>query len=833
MKKQFFSGLLCVCAFVAAAVPPDFRPKFDKTPYKGTFWTQVNPWWLPSKQSENDSGGPNYARHEYPRDSQWGKAQQVSYPYGNLNWQVELNVPHIGYANTFKRMLTEQKEMNTGTKFSIFLTYSTSDYDKALELTVKMLGGLRDELKNHPAVFRIHGAPVISVYTPNRFTPEQWGRLIPAVEKKCGKFIWLFNTCRNTKDDADAKNGPVWVRSLLPYFDGVSQYGNYSVTSQQAHYKWLSEVMKEYPHKIMELSCQNAYASHFCFGGVATKLSKKWRASFDDALSHCPDSIVLTNFFDHYENSLVLPCYEREDFMLRYAQKRITDWRGGKFTGEKTPELVLTNYTGIMLGNRPLDFEVIGFPIDSPHKKVILMLDLCDSSGKVLHKFPAKQIDLSDLSVTEYTIPSEKFAGERGVVPRLRYLWLNREFKMNYNPMTLISPSMTINMMFWARSTKNSLQCRIVNPNWELGNTKAGGTFLWRNDGLTTLKTEVASLYGYNPRQLRFKWRLMRNGLEYYSHQETGVHMNFFRIITLPSPGGALNWYYLEAVNSNGYRYQTLPIWVTNNRRKGFVSVPILCADDRIKDFRIEAAAVPYFYYPCAENTGSIILDYSGYMHNGRSLVNNGGGFGGGHLGYMGYYHYHNGAVAPHGKQVIFDRDEKGKGMLRFTGKECAMFQGGTAFVGASTYELSVQPQQIGERAGLIGTANNQINLSIEEDGRVCLERGTEIESEGGWRNPRRYSHKVFSKEKLEAGRWYRIAAVYDLKKIFLYINGELQGEAEIPPSRGHGAINHLTVGSLCGWLWSPKNHFKGNIREIRFYGRNLKPEEFLKQNKS
>ena len=84
MKKTFIFLLLttCIASFSAA---PDHRPKFDKTPYKGTVWTQVNPWWFPAKARVDDSGGPNYARKKHLSAEQWGSAAADSYKYGRLN----------------------------------------------------------------------------------------------------------------------------------------------------------------------------------------------------------------------------------------------------------------------------------------------------------------------------------------------------------------------------------------------------------------------------------------------------------------------------------------------------------------------------------------------------------------------------------------------------------------------------------------------------------------------------------------------------------------------------------------------------------------------------
>ena len=811
MKNILIFILFAVCCSGFSSAP-DYRPKFDKSPYKGTVWTQVNPWWFPAKGRVDDSGGPNYARKKHYAAEQWGSAAADSYKYGRLNWQVELHVPAPGFANLMKEMMKQAQKLKVDTKFSIFLVYyakGPKNLQKEIDATVRQLDMLKEEFKSSPSIFRVNGAPVISVYTPGYFKPEEWGKVIPAVEKKCGKFIWLLNTCRSPLADSDPVKGAAWVKRYIPYFDGVSQYGNYSSTSQQIHDKWLSELMhKEYPHKILELSCQNTYSNHFHFGGTPTKLSLKWRKSFDSVMAAKPDSIVMTNFFDHYENSMILPCYEREDFLLRYAEKRIADWRSESFRKEKTPELVVTNYASIQIGCQKLDFEVIGFPIESEHKKVTLTLDICNTAGKILHTFPEKEMDLTNLSVAEFSVPSEDFSKERGIVPRLRYKWNGKDYKMNYNPMTLISPSIRSYWMFWARSTKNALICNIAKEEWYLNETKAGGTALWQDDGIATFTAFVKPVRGKTARHGGGAVRIMRNGLEHYRTRNKQGDMNLTRSILIPSPADALNWYHMELENSAGNRYQTLPIWVTNNRRQGYVKMPIL-ANKIIKEVEVEKAAVPYFYYPCNRDDGALLVDRAGYMHNGRM---NGSGYGGGHLGYTGYYHYHNGAVAPM-RNPVFARDKDGKGYLKYQGKEYILVMGGTAFPGAFTYEISIRPSRIGTKMGVLGTFYNQINVQVEPDGRLKAFRN---------------GANIYSKTKLQAGEWYKIAVVYDLKKLKLYLNGKLEAQASAIPISYHGAMNHMSIGSLFRTLFKTCDYFYGDIREIRLYGRNLPESEFL-----
>ena len=89
---------------------------------------------------------------------------------------------------------------------------------------------------------------------------------------------------------------------------------------------------------------------------------------------------------------------------------------------------------------------------------------------------------------------------------------------------------------------------------------------------------------------------------------------------------------------------------------------------------------------------------------------------------------------------------------------------------------------------------------------------------------------KVESSVKLVPGKWVKIQVLYDLKNLALYVDGAHQGEVASRPIVNHERQTHLIVGAKCGWVWNPKDNFKGDIRGIRVYGRNLSPSEFLGQ---
>ena len=114
-------------------------------------------------------------------------------------------------------------------------------------------------------------------------------------------------------------------------------------------------------------------------------------------------------------------------------------------------------------------------------------------------------------------------------------------------------------------------------------------------------------------------------------------------------------------------------------------------------------------------------------------------------------------------------------------------------------------------------------------DGRVRAARRSENEGVAG--APRKgafVNREVVSEARLAPGKWTKIQVTYDLRKLRLYIDGRLQGEVESAPIANHEWETHLIMGAKCSWVWNPKDNFKGDLRNIRIYGRNLAPGEFL-----
>ncbi|MBQ9771882.1 MAG: hypothetical protein IJW23_08675, partial [Lentisphaeria bacterium] len=654
MKKFLF--LFILLSFCSAFAAKDMRPAFDKSNYRGTLWTQVNPWFPANKsRTLNPLGGPNYARKIYPGINEvynkeaWKEAIRESQQYGMTGWQFELNTGAPGFASQFKIILQGAKELGTDFKLAVFLgIFGSKDFKSRKDALIKQFDIFAKEWKTHPNIYRLNGCPVISIYTPFCFKPEEWKIVMDEFEAKFGKCIWLFNFWYKTYD---VKSKPEQIRAYMPYFDGITAYGNWTLSTQTELFKVIGKIMREeFPQKIFEGCVQNAYSCHYYHGGISTRLSEKYRSAWDSMEEAKVDSVVLTNFFDHWENSLVLPCYERGDFMLRYAEYKMHKLFGKKFKKSKRPELILTNYIDVIPGSRKLEFEVISLPIDSRHKEMEVGLEICNAAGKTVKKFPVRKMSLAKEDFLRFEVPAQEVLGETFLIPRIYGRFVGRPYLSNFNPPTLLDPSIRTSMMFYARSTVSSVKAD--SGEWSLNGVGPGGKVDWNaTNGMGFFRCNIKPVTaGVNA------IRIMRNNRELVRIPQK--NMVFGRAFPLPNPGLAMNFYHLEIETTDGQRFSTNPIIVTANKRPGKTDVKFLI-DNKLVSAKVEKDTIPEFFYPCNFDSGYLLFDVSGYEHHGKLQLNGKVGYAFGSLGHTDYYHVHDGNAGAQSNPV-FRRDEKG-----------------------------------------------------------------------------------------------------------------------------------------------------------------------------
>lgn len=739
---------------------------------------QANPWFPITKAPKYDLGGPNLPYREYRGEHPWLETMKTVAGYGVDAMYIEMGTP-AGCPALYRELLDEAGKLSE-MKIAAFLVFNTRDFAKAKRDMLTVFRQIRPEFTTHPRVMKMKGKPLVAIYQTTAFSPDEWRELIAAFKAEIGDAVFLLGY-----SDIASKFGldgyERRLRDYLEAFDGVTTYC-YSMEAlrvQRFEAEVLKKVMAEHPEKIFQGSCSQGYVQHFSTAGLEVHLSKNWRESVRLWLSSGVDSLELTNLFDHYENTLVYPCYEREDLLLRYLQYELSKVRGSEFRREREPELVLCNYVSALIGWTPLDFEVLGFPIEDAEKTVEVSVEVCDTAGKVLRTLGPRRMELNDFRSEEFSLKSSDFAAERGVVPRMVYRWKGKTRRSAFNPMTMICPSIRPYRLYWARSTRNA--------------PKSGG-------GSGRLVREIVK----------------RDGTE---AAEVGKYK-------APDPGAALHWHYTERIYEDGRREQGLPVWEIGKDGKKLVKLPVVIEDGSIREIEVESARIAAFDWPCATDDGRIVRDVSGWEHN---ALTDGGGYGGGHLPYTGYNLCHAGVPRDdEGKTDLFRRDRDGCGYLRMGGKNHITAFGGTAMPGACTYELEFRPKEIGRRMGLLSGRWGIVGLSIETNGCLVATRRSD---------QKRFDCdvEIRTAAKVRFGEWNRVSLVYDLRKLRVYLNGELAGEAPCRPNHkimpygevanydSHEFDNYLFIGAELKAPFTPVNGFVGYIRNIRVIGRSVR----------
>lgn len=826
--------IACLMAAVVSSVASaavDFRPPIDKSGLKRKVWMEANTWFDFDMSPTLSLGGPNVPWRKYEGEGVWAQGLEDVSRYGVDAVLFDAYGP--GSIAPWAKIVKEVRRRNLAMPIGMFTGFYSNTPDRAIEDTKKAFSPYREVLASDPGVLRIGGAPVMHVYTPARFKPEEWKRIFDALDAEFGRMVYLL--CYSSLNCSFYGDFEKKLREYLSYFDGVTSYAfsMEDMAVQRKELAVLEKVMKECPGKIYVGGPFAGYFQHYSPAGLEARLSSDWRESVDLWLGSSADAIQISNLFDHYENSLVLPCYEREDLLLRYLEYALSKWRGSPFRKEKQPELVLCNYQAALVGWRSLDFEVLGFPIDSEAMGVEFRVELCDTAGKVLRRLDSRKMRLDAFHSERFSVPSEDFVDERGVVPRLVYTWKGREHVMPYNPMTVIEPAQVSYRLYWARSSKNALDV-VGGGEWSIDGVGPGGTVVPQVAGVSVFDSRIKAKDGDGVRNGYFRHVVKRDGAEFFSLKNKRLQLACELALALPNPRGSLHWYNLEIENRLGRRYQTLPIWNTDGSRSHKVDVPLLDSTGRIFVHGVEEARIPFYFYPCDRDSGRVIVDMSGYEHHG---IVNGKGFGGGHHDYTGYNHLHNGPVAVDGRRLFRCDDGDGTGYYRLEGNDALMFMGATAMPGAGTYEVSVRPASLGQNAGILSSGRGHVALDLTPDGRVKLSRRQVANRKTlEWKR-----NECLSKSTLPVGRWTRLAVVYDLREMRLYFNGSLEATMAASPNffpEGFGKthrpfhsdefIGNMLIGAACRQPYTPERQFKGDVRRIRVTGRNLTPEEFL-----
>ena len=176
---------------------------------------------------------------------------------------------------------------------------------------------------------------------------------------------------------------------------------------------------------------------------------------------------------------------------------------------------------------------------------------------------------------------------------------------------------------------------------------------------------------------------------------------------------------------------------------------------------------------------------------------------------------------------------------LQFDGQDDSLFIDGRPLVGASTFtaEVIFRPEggPFAQRFMHIAETEPATGLdaptgdTADQNGRFMFEVRV---VDGQWYLDTYLKSKagaqalLFETKRYPLNRWYAVAQTYNGKTYRAYVNGELQGEAEVAFTP-HGP-GHVRIGARMNRLY----YFKGSIAKARFTDRALAPTELLRTGK-
>lgn len=794
--------LICFLLFATIIFISEAKQIFDKSQHKYTVWSQANPWFPPNLMPHQRVGGTDYAWHQYSDSpvEMWKKVAQICKPYGLTGIQLEVSFKgngEIHHAEYLKYVMEGFAQAGNGFKVMPFITTARCpDRKSIIKLWDKYFNEYYKYLKNHPSLYRLNGIPVITLYTQQNYSVEDWIELRKFLNKKYGPVIMLMNTWM-----PPLRSDKKLLKKYIEIFDGVTAYANFTPEAQASHMQMVAEIMKDFPEKIFEASVHNTYTQHYNYGGIFPELTEKLRKSFDIALNVKPDSLVLTNFFDIYENSRILPSYEYDDFILELTKYKKSQWMDIKYHSSNTYPYYLSNFISLYAG-QPLRFELLALPAN---KAGTVKLELANAAGKRLYISPPVNIPANEFFVYKWELPATSFHEEYEIYPRL----IVNDSPYNYSPPTMINPSHRSHLLWYTRSLKNQLKINGNDIEWNFCGGKAGDILDYNEYGIGYFQADFKTSNGGI-------FRLLRNGAEFARWKRSSG--NIAESISLPHPGAGCDAYALELLDHSGKRFRTTSIFISGTRKNAKnITIPIVLNNGKLKNLEFQADRIPFYHYRGNIFCGSLLIDSSGYRHDGFM---GGVGYGGGHLLNTGYRHEHfgglNGTVYPQSPRVMSD---KGKTYLQFDGNEYICIQGGTMFPYAMTLEFEIL-RQTDTSAGVMGCGNKQLQVFLRGDGKLLIYR-----SEGTSSSEK----MLISEDEIPKNNWTHVAIVYDAEKISIYIDGKNSGNLKLKPSRRHETFCAMVVGASCINFNRPGSYFKGGLRNIRLTGRNLQTSEFLK----
>ncbi|WP_189515569.1 LamG-like jellyroll fold domain-containing protein [Cerasicoccus arenae] len=685
------------------------------------------------------------------------------------------------------------------------------DIDAAIDGTIYLL----DRFGDDPRWFKIDGRPFILTYHNGAhmdMTPELWTKLTSKVRASGFDPVWIYNfggikvALSGTVDLDEA-------REIAKVSDGVFHFSGSSLTDAGRFPGYARQHLgDDFPDLIVGGSIHQGYYSNRTYNRnvISNRHTAELREMWNFVKAGNPDFVHLTTWNDYNEATTFCPSYSDIGARLEIVQRMLSDYFKQPLPKGKSgePELVLS-YRKEMYPGEPLELEVLPLPSELGPKKGRVTVIVKTASGETLMEETSPEIDFTSMEpwYCGVDIPSDFPAP---TVLRISATYQGAKSSSidyaNLPDIFIAQTSSYGDQLYYSiplhRLAKAADGLSIVVNGVGQGKVTGSGLYSIAYDVQQESALVAASKRGH---LMRFLAPLDVSGAE-VSQLNTQVVLE---PKTADMPKSSAEWQTRWITAERGADYFAA---VAQFPDGSWAYSPTVIAEPIVSTQNLMAEWV--FTGPKPALMGNVKgLDKPQDIIADRSI-------------------YGHDLVIPEDMGSTFI-DLPGNGRaLRFDGRTILKSEHDTAANGPVAVEALFRLTETGRYQVIAMQRGAQATLVVEKDGRLAALRLPENR-----RHPNPFV-KAFSKEPLEAGRFYHAVISYNGRELSLYLDGEFQDSIACIGTRstegfalGGPAGNPLVTKAVDEM---PANgFFTGDMVKFSVYGQAISADEvaILNQN--
>ncbi len=348
-----------------------------------------------------------------------------------------------------------------------------------------------------PSAFRYNGKLVISSYNANALPPEKWVPILQELRRIANGQVLFVAEIRplfyQAANEYGRNGGHIsvethekmkkFIRSYLDVADGVSFAGcnhladkTSDMSNTRFAHKFYENILlptlvsicnePEYRGKLLGVSAAKGYFYRKnATSGQNEEGTLTLRRSLAAALAVEPDFILMPEWNEANENTHIQPTVY-DSFASRRVINHFRGIRGTAEDNTALPDLIVSYRREIVRGEI-LTVEILNIP-DKRFKaeKITFQLKFKDVHGNEIMDFGRAALDPASLGEKRYDIPSEKFTGQRLIVPELLWYANGKSGKFDGLAAILLDTPPTMNKKYIKQPLRDLIPMDKVNVQW-------------------------------------------------------------------------------------------------------------------------------------------------------------------------------------------------------------------------------------------------------------------------------------------------------------------------------------------------------------------------------